>query len=80
MQARVMLYKAVVHAVLIYGKESWLVMVAMLKVLELFHHWVARQIVGKTDQRTVGGECEWPPVTDALEIERLLPIKEYVQR
>ena len=33
-----MMYKAVVHKVLIYMSESWVVMDVMMKVLEGFHH------------------------------------------
>ena len=37
-RARTMVYKAVVQTVILYGKESWLVTEAMLKVLEEFYH------------------------------------------
>ena len=36
-----MMYKAVVQTVLIYRGGSWVVMDAILKVLEGFHHRVA---------------------------------------
>ena len=61
-QTRVMLYKEVVHTVLIYGSKIWVMMGAMLKVLEGFHHGVARWIAGNTACRTVDGEWEWPTV------------------
>ena len=30
---------------------------AMLKVLEVFHHWASRHIMGMTATHGVGGEC-----------------------
>ena len=33
-----MIYKAVFQTVLLYGTNSWVVVKAMLKVLEGFHH------------------------------------------
>ena len=38
-RARVMLYRAIVQSVLLYGRKSWVVMGDMLKVLEGLHHW-----------------------------------------
>ena len=75
-----MLYKAVLQMVLIYVRESWVVMGAMLKFMEGFHHQEDRRISGNMDQRTLGVEWQWPPVADALEISSLWPIKEYIQR
>ena len=39
-RAWIMLYKSVLQSVLIYVSESWVVMGAMIKVLEGFHHLV----------------------------------------
>ena len=44
MRASGMLYKAAAHMVIIYGSESWVVMGAMLKVLEVFHHMTGQYI------------------------------------
>ena len=52
-----MLYKLVAQKVLLYGSESWMVMGEILKVLEDFHHWVARKITAMTTRHTEGGEC-----------------------
>ena len=46
--AQGMVYKEVAHSLLLYGSESWVMMGEMLKVLEGFHHRVARQIMGMT--------------------------------
>ena len=40
-RARLTMYKVVVHTVFLYGRNSWVVTDAMLKVLEGFHHRVA---------------------------------------
>ena len=41
-----MMYKAVKQSVILYGSESWVVTGEMIKLLEGFHHWVARRIIG----------------------------------
>ena len=41
-KARTMIYKAVVQLVLLYGSERWVVMGAIMTVLEGFHHMIAR--------------------------------------
>ena len=53
-----MLYKAVVHMELLYGSKSTVVTVAILKVLEGFHHWAAWQIARITDWCMEDGEWE----------------------
>ena len=57
MKARAMLYKAVVHTVLIYECDSWVVTDAMMTVVEVFHHRVAWRLLGLT---VIGGDDgEW---------------------
>ena len=58
LQARVVLYKAVVQSVLLYGSKIWLVTGAMLKVLEGFHNQVVIKIMGMMERRTMSGEWE----------------------
>ena len=45
---RWMIYKEVAQLVILYGSESWVVTGEMMKVLERFNHWLARQITGMT--------------------------------
>ena len=52
-----MLYKAVAQSVLLYGSDIWVVMGAMLKILEGFHYRSARRITGMTATR--GADGEW---------------------
>ena len=46
-QDREMLYKVVFHTVLLYRSESWMIMGELMKVMEAFHHRIARRIIGK---------------------------------
>ena len=50
-----MMYKAVSQTVLLYGSESWVVTVSMLKVMEVFHHRAARRIAVMMAWREEGG-------------------------
>ena len=49
------LYKVVDHMVLLYSGECWMMIGAMLKVLEGFHHKAARRIVGMKNWRAEDG-------------------------
>ena len=51
-----MLYNETLQLVLLCGSDSWVMMGAILKVLEGFHHWESRQIMGTTTHRTTSGE------------------------
>ena len=70
------IYKAVVQTVLIYGIKIWVVIGAIFKVLEGFHHWVARSNTEKSAQCTTGREWERPPVSGGIYTAGLLKIKE----
>ena len=54
-KSRVMIYNAVVQAVLLYRSKIWVVMDYMVTVLEGFHHRIARLIAGMTAWRFNGG-------------------------
>ena len=55
-KARDMMYKAVVLAVLLYGRKIWVVTDAMMTLLEVFHHSIAIRITGTTARKGDGGE------------------------
>ena len=78
LQAGGMLYKSMLRLVLLYGSGSCVVMGAMLKVLEGFHHRLSRRILGMTAQCTMVGELQWPLVAEALDTSGLLTIKDYI--
>ena len=75
-QVRVMLYRAVVQTVLLYGREIWVVTGSIINFLEGLHNQVARRIVDKTSWRMVDGEWVFSPVSDAREIAGLCTIKD----
>ena len=52
---RVAMYKAVAQLVILYGRNSWVVMGDMIKVLEGFHHRAERRITGMTAKVGAGG-------------------------
>ena len=56
-RAWAMMYKAVVHTVLIYGSGSWVVTDVILKVVDGFHHQVAWRITGMSAWQVK--EVEW---------------------
>ena len=74
------MYKAVGQSVILYDREIWVVTGGMLKVLEGFHHWVARQITGLTERCEAGGEWEYPSVVEPMEAAGLQPIGVYIRR
>ena len=63
---------------LLYRIKSWVVMGAMLKVLEGFCNLVARIITVMIAQHMVIGECEWTPVAEVLKTTGLWKIKYYI--
>ena len=54
-RAHWMMYKAVAQSLILYSSEIWVVMEAMIKILEGFHHRTARGITGMTAARGAGG-------------------------
>ncbi len=80
MRCRGLFYKAVVQSVLLYGCETWVVKEGMLKVLEGFHHRVARRITGRTARRLPNGEWRYPCVKKALRKAGLWSMREYIRR
>ena len=65
-KAQEMMYKVLVQDFLLYGIKSWLVMDAMMMVLEGFHHKISRQTVGMIDRNGDRREWEWESVDAAL--------------
>ena len=51
LQARVAMYNAVVHSVLLYVRDRWVVTREILKVLTESQQWVAQRITGITEKR-----------------------------
>ena len=57
-KSREMMYKAIVKAVLLYGREIWVVIDTMMTVLEGFYHDISRHIEGMTVRTGGNGELE----------------------
>ena len=70
-QVCVIIHKAVVQLVLLYGSKSLVVTVVVLKLIEVFHHQVAIRITGMM--------IEFPLVAEALETAGIWTIEEYIQ-
>ena len=79
-KSHTMIYKAVVQVMLLYGSKNWVVMDAMVTVIEGFHNRIARRIAGMTASKGNRGEYEWASVDASLESTSLCPIREYVRR
>ena len=79
-RARGMMYNPVDQSVLLLGSEIWVVTGEMQKVLEGFHHRVARHIVGMMSTRGAARDWEYPPVVTSMESSGLHPIREYIRR
>ena len=65
---------------LLYGGESWVVTDAMMTVLEIFHHRIARRSAGMTASKGDGGEWEWALVESTLEVTCILSKRKYTRR
>ena len=57
-KSRARMYKTVVQAGLLYKRKICVVKDAMMTVLEVFRHRIARQITGMTSRKSNGEECE----------------------
>ena len=74
-----MFYKAVVQSVLLYGSESWVVAPAVLKVLEGFHHRVARKLSGmQPPYHPREDRWEYPSIEEALEVAGMYTMEHYL--
>ena len=74
------LYKAVVHMVLLYCSENWDIMEEIMMVLEASHNYIARRITGNMYWCVEEEGWEWHPSEEAIEALGLCPMQEYVQR
>ena len=75
-QDRVIMHNMVAHSVLLDRSVSLVVMGAVIKVLEGFHHQEDRRITWMTATHGVGKEWEYPQVVASLEAAGIHPIME----
>ena len=74
-QTRVMLYKSDVQIDVIYCSEIWVIKNYMMKVMEGFHHHIARWITGRSVWGIGAQLWECLTVDEALDITGLWPIQ-----
>ena len=79
MKSHAMMYKMVVHAVLLYGRKRWVVAYAMMAFLEGFNQSANKQIAGMTVGKYDNREWEWASVDAALETTGIWQIIEQVK-
>ena len=80
MQDRGIMYKEVPETVLLYGSKSWVVTEAMLKIMDGFHHLVARRIARMTLKRVAYLVWEYSMVVAVVEAVGLHLIQYYMCR
>jgi hypothetical protein len=79
-------YKAACQAVLLYGSETWCFSPRMIRLLESFHHRVARCLTGRhiRARPVVPGSEQlvwvYPDSATVLEAAGLLPMRTYLSR
>ena len=74
------MYKELSQSILLYGREIWVVTREMLKLLTVFRHRAARQIMGMTSKRGAGREWEYPVLDDVMDTTGVHPIVLYIKR
>ena len=60
------LYVAVLHEILLFRLETWVLIPRMSRTLGGFHHQVVQQIMGNTLKRRPDGRWEYPLIVEAL--------------
>ena len=73
-------YVAVVHAILLFGSEMWVVTPHIKRVFRELHHRVARHIYGKIPQRRKEGTWEYNPLRFLMRAAGLEEIGTYIPR
>jgi hypothetical protein len=71
-------FKATVHAVLLFGSETWKLSPSSLKSLEGFNIWAARCMAGKMPTMNPDGMWTYPSSRDVLKAVGLRTIGHYI--
>jgi hypothetical protein len=77
-RAKGFFYKTIVQAVLLYSCETWTLTSTMLKVLDAFHHRVARRITGRIPHKQADGTWHYPPLDKAMKEAGLHSMEHYI--
>ena len=73
-------FKAVIHTVLLFGSETWVLTSHMERDLVSFQYRVARQITGRQPMRREEGGWEYPPLAAAMEEAGFEEIGVYIKK
>jgi len=73
-------YVAAIHAILLYGAETWTLTNRQIKLLKTFHNHCARRIACQHIRRLPSGEWITPSTKDVLKAVKIHPIQTYIQR
>ena len=79
-KARATIYKAGFQSVLLYESKIWVVMNAMMTLIEVFHHIIDRRIVGMTARKGDRKEWKWASVYASLDTMGIYLIRGYARR
>jgi hypothetical protein len=79
-KAATSVYKTVVHAVLLYGSETWATTNAMVKKLENFHRRCARFITGQHIRKLPDDTWEYPSTEEIFRKTGLEPMTNYIEK
>ena len=73
-------YKEVVQAILLFGSETWFVNPFIGRMLGIFHHRMARRIMGKQPRRGVYSSWRCHPLSEATAEKGIYEVDTYVKR
>ena len=74
-----MFYKMTVHAILIFGSETWNLSPSAIKCLEGFHLWAARRMTGMQPCKKPDGTWTYPLSEEVLEKAGLYTVSYYIE-
>ena len=67
MRALGIFYTMVVHTILLYRLETWVMYPRIGKILGGFHHRVVRRLKGQIHYQNLDGKLTHPPLGEAME-------------
>ena len=76
----VMLYVAVVQAVILYWSENWVMSPRIVRTLGRFHHRVAHRLTGRQPRRRLDWAWFYPPLAEAMAEAGLQVVETYSAR
>ena len=77
-QTLVIFYIAVVHAVLLYGSETWFMTLRIGRNLVGFHHQVVRRLMRRIPQRKLDGAWTYPLLEETMSEAGMQEVDTYI--